>query len=103
MSSGIFKRNIFGELEEVKPEHVRAWCEQCQFPYGDRRCQGRDLIQRCWFELQAIATTLKIDSEAHIWHLQHECPYIHRGLPCRCNDFKTVEGAFREAGLEYRR
>lgn len=105
MTTGIFKRNIFGELEEIKPEHIHYWCAECQFPYGDegRKCQGRLLIQRCWFELQAIASTLKVESEANIWHLQHECPYIHKGLPCKCNDFKTVEEAFKALGLEYRR
>lgn len=105
MSTGIFKRNIVGELEEVQQEHIHAWCEQCQFSYyrERRKCQGRLLIQRCWYELQAIASTLNIVSEAHIWHLQHECPYIHTGLPCRCNDFKTVEEAFKAVGLEYRR
>lgn len=104
MSSSIFKRNVFGELEEVKPEHIRDWCEQCQFPYGDgrKKCQGRLLIQRCWYELQAIAITLKVGSEAHIWHLQHECPGIHTGLPCKCNDFKAIEEAFKAVGLEYR-
>jgi len=101
--SGISKRSVFGELEEVKQEYVDAWCAQCQFPYGRQKCQGRDLKQRCWFELQGIASTLNIDSEAHVWHLQHECPYVHQGLPCKCNDFKTVEDAFKAVGLEYRR
>ena len=104
MSSGIFKHNVFGELEEVKQEHIDAWCEQCQFPYSEpRRCQGRDLKQRCWFELQGIASTLNVGSEAHVWHLQHECPFVHQGQKCRCNDFKTVEEAFKALDLKYRR
>lgn len=103
MGTEIFKRNIFGELEEVPQKYIDAWCKQCQFPYGVEKCQSRELIQRCWFELQAIAWTLKVDSEAHIWHLLHECPFIHKGEPCRCDDFRTIEDAFQSAGLEYKK
>jgi hypothetical protein len=103
MSTGIFRRNPIGELEEVKQEHIDYWCNQCQFPYGAERCQDKNLIQRCWNEHQAIAETLNVESEAHIWHLQHECPFIHQGTQCRCNEFKTIEEAFQAAHIRYKR
>ena len=102
--TGIFRRNVWDrlELEQVKQEDIDHWCAQCQFPYGEGRCQSRDLIQRCWNELQGIAYTLHVQSETHIWHLQHECPFVHQGLACQCNDFKSIEAAFGAAGLVYR-
>lgn len=103
MSTGIFKWNMLGQLEEVEQKYIDHWCGQCQFPYGEGKCQTKELIQRCWFEHQAMAATLNVESEAHVWHLQHECPFIHKGLACRCNDFKTVEQAFAALGMEYKK
>lgn len=102
MSTGVFKRNIFGELEEVKQEYIDAWCKMCRFPYGESKCQSKELIQRCWNELQAIADTLKINSQAHIWHLQHECPGIQRGKACSCNKYKSIKESFEVEGLVYK-
>jgi len=101
--TGIFKRSFpFWELEEVKQEHIDAWCRECRFSFDLEKCQDKVLIQKCWFEVQSIASTLQVDSEAHIWHLQHECPFIHNGERCHCNDFKTIKEAFKAAGLEYK-
>lgn len=103
MSSGVIKRSFWGALEEVRQEDIDYCCQHCQFPYGEEKCQSKDLIQRCWFELQAIAKTLNLNSEAYVWHLLHECPFIHKGEVCRCNAFETIEHAFKAAGLEYTR
>ena len=93
MSTGIYKRNILGELEEIAQEHINYWCQLCQFPLGLERCRDKALIQKCWDESRSVASK---------WHIQHECPFIHKGQTCRCNDFKTIEDAFRAAGLEYK-
>lgn len=104
MSTGVFKRNVLGWLEEVKQEHLSYWCQQCQFPYGETKCQTKELIQRCWSELQGIASTLNIGSEARIWHLQHECPFVHQGgVKCRCDDFPNIEEAFKSTELKYQK
>lgn len=102
-STGILRHNFWGDLEEVPQEDIDHWCQQCQFPYGEEKCREKDLIQRCWFELQAIAKTLNLSLEAHVWHLQHECPFIRKGEACRCNAFGTMEEAFQAAGLEYKK
>ena len=102
MGTGIYHRNLLGELEEVDQGYIDFWCGQCQFPYGLEKCRDKKLIQRCWYELYAIAITLQAPSEAHVWHLQHECPFIHKGERCHCNDYKTIEEAFTAAGIEYR-
>ena len=95
MSTGIFKNNIFGELEEIVQEHIDYWCKECQFPLAKKgKCKTKTLIQKCWTGHQAIAGE---------WHKQHECPSIHQRKECRCNDFKTIKDAFRAAGLEYER
>ncbi len=93
MSTGIFKHNAFGQLEEVPQEDIEFWCSECQFPYGSKRCQEKRLIQKCWDKSEAIASK---------WHLQHECPFVHKGEKCHCNNFKTIEKAFKAAGLEYK-
>jgi len=93
VSSGIFRRNIIGELEEIQQEQIDYWCSQCQFPFGPERCRDKALIQKCWDEGGAVAGR---------WHIQHESPFIHKGERCRCNDFKTIEDAFRVVGLKYK-
>jgi hypothetical protein len=93
VSTGIFKRNILGELEEIPQRHIDYWCQLCQFPLAEGKCKDKALIQRCWDESGAVAGR---------WHIMHECSFIHKGQECRCNDFTTIEEAFRAAGLEYR-
>lgn len=101
MGTGIYKHNIIGELEEVKQEQIDAWCQLCQFPYDEEeidgkwvkvKCKRKELIQQCWDDCGAIVGN---------WHKQHECPFIHQGKPCRCNEFKTIEEAFKAAGVHY--
>jgi len=101
MGTGIFKRNVIGEMEEVPQEHIDYWCSQCQFPYDEEeingvwvkvKCKSKEAIQRCWDDCGSIGA---------LWHKQHECPFIHQGQHCRCNRFKTIEKAFKSAGLEY--
>lgn len=101
MGTGIYHRNPIGELEEVKQEHIDYWCGICQYPYGPEKCRDRELIQRCWYELYAIAMMLKVNSEAHVWHLQHQCPFICKGEKCHCDDYKDIKQAFEAAGISY--
>jgi len=92
----IIKHNVFGELEVVKQEHIDYWCGLCQFPFRnlDGKCSKELAIQSCWNWSGA---------EGGKWHKQHECPFLNKEPreECRCNDFKTIEEAFKEAGLEY--
>ena len=92
--TGVFKTNIFGVLEEIPQKDIDYWCSLCQFPLAREKCKEKALIQQCWDEGMAIAGK---------WHLQHECPFVYKGQECRCNDFKTIEDAFRFVGLEYKR
>jgi len=92
MSSGVFRRNILGELEEIPQDQIDYWCKLCQFPLVEGKCKDKALIQQCWDEGGAVAGK---------WHLQHDCPFVHKGQPCRCNDFKSIKNAFRAAGLTY--
>ena len=55
MSTGIYKRNILGELEEIAQEHINYWCQLCQFPLGLERCRDKALIQKCWDESRSVA------------------------------------------------
>lgn len=93
---GIYRQSFFpGEPEHVpvEPEHVKAWCKECQFPYTEGGCKTRGDIQKCWDVSEAIAGK---------WHLQHECPFVHKGEKCRCNDYRTIKAAFKAAGIEYK-
>jgi len=102
-STGIYKTNVFGEREEIPQEYIDAWCSICQFPLETPEC-SKESIQMCWDESGAIAGE---------WHKQHECPFIHKGIqqklgyikghpePCRCNEFPTIEDAFKAAGIGY--
>ena len=92
--SGIFQDNIFGERIEIEQSSIDFWCEQCQFSYDSERCKEKSLIQECWDESESIGGK---------WHLQHECPFVHKGEVCRCNDFKNIKEAFKAAGLEYKK
>ncbi len=93
MSTGIFMRNMIGELEEIPREYIDYWCQLCQFPLAEGKCKDKALIQQCWDEGSSVAGK---------WHIQHECPFIQKRQTCSCNDFKTIEEAFRAAGLEYK-
>ena len=92
----IIKRNIFGEVEVIKQTDIDFWCGLCQFPPRnlDGKCSKELELQNCWTWSGA---------EGGKWHKQHECPFTHKGEPCRCNNFKTIEEAFKAAGLEYRK
>ena len=87
---------------EVEQKHINAWCDHCQFPYQEPWCLIPN-IQRCWNESYGIAVTLAEGKQGHIWHLQHECPFVHKGEACRCNDFREIEEAFQAAGVLLRR
>ena len=89
MSTGIYKIGMLGR-EEVKQEHIDYWCELCQFP---GRCDTAEDIQKCWDGSQSIAG---------MWHILHECPFLHKDEPCRCNGYQNIEQAFEAAGVEYR-
>ena len=82
---GIFKKNVFGEIEKVPEEHIESWCKDCQFPYGKEKCKTKELIQKCWDE-----SSDERGPVANKWHQQHECPFIHKEEKCFCNDFKTI-------------
>ena len=94
----ITKYNVFGEVEVIKQEHIDYWCGLCQFPLGaaGAKCSEEWQIQLCWRLTEA---------EGGKWHRQHECPFLNKEPKeeCRCNDFTTIEEAFKAAGLEYRK
>ena len=92
MPTGIFRTDPIGRRVEVPKEHIDFWCQLCQFSLAKdkKRCRSKALIQRCWNESNAIAGE---------WHRQHECPFIHLGQECRCNDYPTIGEAFVGAGL----
>lgn len=92
MSTGIYKEGVLGNQEEVSQEHIDFWCGLCQFPLGLGKCTKQQHIQQCWDGTNTIAGE---------WHKQHECPFLHQSQPCHCNDFKTMEEAFKAVGLEY--
>mgnify|MGYP001558695110 CR=1 FL=1 len=94
MATGIFRTNVIGELEELPQEHIDYWCHLCQFPLAEGRCKDKALIQKCWDGTGSVAGR---------WHFQHECPFIPQGQRCKCNDFETIEEAFRAAGLDYKK
>ena len=92
MATAIFQTNPVGQREEVSQKYVDFWCRECQFSFAKdgKRCQSKALIQRCWNVSTATANE---------WHRQHECPFIHLGQECRCNDYPTIGEAFIGAGL----
>ena len=100
MTTGVYRDNPLGIQEEVPQKDIDFWCNLCQFPTFianetglTYKCTEPWQIQRCWDKTGAIAGE---------WHKQHECPFIHLNQPCRCNDFKSIEEAFKAVGLEYR-
>lgn len=92
MATGIYNMGMFGR-EEVPQKDIDFWCDMCQFPLNpDSRCTDKDMIQSCWSETGAVAG---------VWHILHECPFIHQTQECRCNDYKTIREAFKAAGRAY--
>ena len=91
MVINIFSTNSFGEREILSQDAIDYWCRECQFSLAkdEKRCRSKALIQRCWNE----RTT------ASEWHRQHECPFIHQGQECRCDDHCNIADAFIGAGL----
>jgi len=92
MGTGIYRRTEVGQLEEIEQECIDGWCRRCQFYYGKEKCKDKILIQRCWDDCMVYP---------HRFHLQRECPFVHKGEPCRCGDFDTIEAAFEVVGLQY--
>ena len=88
----ITRTNSLGQREVVPQRDIDFWCRQCQFSFATdgKRCRSKTLIQRCWNNST---------SNANEWHRQHECPFIHQGQECRCNDYPTIGAAFIGAGL----
>jgi len=86
MTTGIFTQ--FGA--EVSQKDIDYWCSSCQFPREDGKCKQTASIRACWSY-----------ASAGQWHLAHECPFVHIGQKCRCNDFKKRGDAFKECGLTY--
>ena len=91
MVTAIFRNGIIGR-EEVPQKHIDFWCRECQFSLAKdkKQCRSKSLIQKCWNGS---------NSNAGQWHRQHECPFIHQGKECRCNDYPTIAAAFTGAGL----
>lgn len=92
MGTRIYRSGILGSVE-VDQSSLDFWCNLCQFPIQLKKCQDRVLIQMCWDHSE---------SKAGKWHQQRECPFIHKGQRCRCNDFRSIAEAFKATGLEYK-
>ncbi len=90
----ITKLNPIGQPEIVPQKDIDFWCDLCQFPTfattGQTKCTESRQIQRCWDADNAIAGE---------WHKRHECPFIHQGQKCRCNDYASIQKAFEAVGL----
>lgn len=93
----ITRLNPLGQREVVPQRVIDFWCRECQYSFAKdkKRCRSKTLIQRCWNE----AKSLTGENSAGEWHRQHECPFIHQGQECRCNDYPTMGEAFVGAGL----
>ena len=93
MTTGIYRQDVVGRQVEVPQEHIDAWCKLCQFPLELGGCHSTESIQACWNECGSIGG---------VWHIQHECPFLHIGQECQCNDYRTIKAAFEACGLPYR-
>lgn len=91
MATGIYRDDIINGLEEIPQKDIDFWCGLCQFSLESPEC-SKESIQICWD---------KVGASAGEWHRQHECPFIHLGQSCRCNDFEGIQEAFKATGLEY--
>ena len=91
MVINIYRTSPLGQRKRVSQGSIDFRCRECQYSLANdgKRCRSKALIQRCWDTAQNI----------NEWHRQHECPFIHQGLICRCKDYPTIEEAFRGAGL----
>jgi len=85
--------NPLGQREVVPQGSIDFWCKECQYSFAKdhKRCRSKALIQECWNKNGR--------STANEWHRQHECPFIHQGQECRCNDYIDIASAFTGAGL----
>ena len=90
MVIAIFRDSPYGIRKEVPQKDIDFWCRECEFSLAKdkKRCRSKAFIQKCW--------NVK---NANEWHRQHECPFIHQGQECRCNDYPTIAEAFIGAGL----
>ncbi len=70
---------------EVSQENIDYWCNNCHYPPEGERCKDTRHINKCFRY-----------PTAHAWHLEHECPFAHRGLDCRCNDFNKSSWEVRD-------
>jgi len=92
MATRITKTDFMGGSVEVEQKHIDYWCNLCQYPDIEGKCKTKEQIQLCWDTTQAGGNR---------WHNKCECPFVHRGLECHCNDFKTIKDAFKSLGMEY--
>ena len=99
MVTNIFRTNPLGEREVVPQRDIDFWCRECQFSFAKnkKRCRSKTLIQKCWNGIDNRRNSN--GAMASEWHRQHECPFIHQGQECRCNDYATIGEAFVGAGL----
>ena len=88
----ITRLDAIGNVVEVGAKHIKSWCDICQYPPGLAKCRTEEQIQLCWDTTQAMGGR---------WHKKCECPFLHRGLECHCNDFKNIKDAFKSLGIEY--
>ena len=97
MVINIYRTNPIGKREVVPQQDIDFWCQECQFSLAKdhKRCRSKSLIQQCWIESKSLTG----ENSAGEWHRQHECPFIHQGQECRCNDYPTIGEAFGGAGL----
>ena len=93
----IFRTDPLGQRVIVPQRDIDFWCRECQYSLAQdgKQCRSKSLIQRCWNGSGGKGFTVN----ANEWHRQHECPFIHQGQECRCNDYPTIGEAFTGAGL----
>lgn len=75
MGSGIY--SVAGEVDQ---KNIDYWCAQCKYPTEGTRCTKKENIQEC-FDLP----------NANTWHRKHQCPFVHNGQECICNQVKHLD------------
>ena len=85
MTTKIYRDAFDGSRRNFRSTHITYWCGHCYYPLTgtEERCKSPELLQQCW----------DMGLSANQWHLRHECPFVHQGLECRCNDFPSIEKA----------
>ena len=81
MNTKIYRHHPIVGAKEVPRKDIDYWCGLCQFPIEPPKCTSQTAIQQCWSDS---------DAGAGEWHKRHECPFIHRDQPCRCNDYLHI-------------